>query len=189
MSAEHGTKTLIKETALRLFAQKGVAETSVRDLARAAGIAEGTLYRHYAAKEDMVRDLFREHYAAFAGRIDALQQGQANLADKLKVVVADACRLFDENPDLYRFLLLSQHEVLPHLPRGGAGDPMAVLRRMIAAGIKSGEVKVADPALGAAMVMGLVLQPALAIIHGSLKGPLSPHAGAIAAACERVLSS
>ena len=93
MVEEHGTKTLIKETALRLFAQKGVAETSVRDLARAAGIAEGTLYRHYAAKEDMVRDLFREHYAAFAGRIDALQQGQGRLPDKLRVVVAVPKRL------------------------------------------------------------------------------------------------
>ena len=186
--AEHSTKTRIKDAALRLFVERGVAETSVRDLAEAAGIAEGTLYRHYAAKDDMVRDLFQEHYAAFAARIDSLQKGQAGIRNKLRVVVADACRLFDEDPTLYRFLLLVQHQALPRLPKGG-GDAMAILRRMIADGIKSGEVKLDNAELGAALVMGLMLQPALAVIHGSLKGPLSKQAGAIAAACERVLKS
>jgi len=184
--AEHTTRRRIKDAALRLFVDKGVAETSVRDLAAAAGIAEGTLYRHYAAKDDMVRDLFQEHFAAFAERIESLQQGQTGIRNKLRVVVADACRLFDENPTLYRFLLLVQHQALPRVKRGAA-DPMAVLRRMIADAIKRGEAKLDSAELGAALVMGLMLQPALAMIHGSLKGPLSRQAGDIAAACERVL--
>ena len=62
----------IKDVALRLMVEKGVAETTIRDLAREAGVAEGTLYRHYASKEDMVRDLFREHYAEFARRLERL---------------------------------------------------------------------------------------------------------------------
>ena len=184
---EHATKSLIKETALRLFVEKGVAETSVRDLAVAAGIAEGTLYRHYAAKEDMVRDLFKEHFAAFADRLDRLQKGQRGIKAKLRVMVADACALFDENPTLCRFLLMVQHQVLPRLPKGSA-HPMLVMRKVVAEGIEAGEVKLESAQLGAALVMGLILQPALAVVHGSLKGPLGPHADAIAGACERVLT-
>ena len=48
------TRTKIQQQALRLFVEKGVTETSVRDLAQAAGIAEGALYRHYASKADLV---------------------------------------------------------------------------------------------------------------------------------------
>ena len=188
MTEEHLTKTRIKQAALRLFVTQGVSETSVRDLAKAAGIAEGTLYRHYPAKEDMVRDLFREHFTQFAERLDRLQGGQRGLKAKLRVIVADACRLFDENPTLYRFLLLVQHEALPRLPKGGS-HPMTVLKKIITDAAAAGEAKVENPGLAAALVMGLMLQPALAVIHGSLKGPLSPFAGDIAAACERVLNS
>jgi AcrR family transcriptional regulator len=188
MKLEHATKTRIKDVALRLFVEQGVAETSVRDLAQAAGIAEGTLYRHYPAKEDMVRDLFREHYAAFAERLDRLQSGQHSTQARLRVIVADACRMFDEDPTLYRFLLLVQHEALPRLPKSGA-NPMTVLKKLVADGIAAGEVTANNPHLAAALIMGLILQPAIAVSHGSLKGPLSPMAGEISAACERVLTS
>ncbi len=188
MAEEHLTKTRIKQAALKLFVAQGVAETSVRDLAQAAGIAEGTLYRHYPAKEDMVRDLFREHFTAFAERLERLAGGQKTLKARLRVIVADACRMFDEDPTLYRFLLLAQHEALPRLSKS-VPHPMTVLKKMVREAAASGEADVTDPDLAAALVMGLLLQPALAVVHGSLKGPLSPHAGDIVAACERVLKS
>ena len=39
------TKERIKAAALRLFVDKGVAETSIRDIALAVGFSDGALYR------------------------------------------------------------------------------------------------------------------------------------------------
>jgi len=186
MGAEHQTKTKIKEAALRLFVEQGVSETTVRDLANAIGMAEGTLYRHYATKEELTRELSQEHYAAFADRIRNTAGTQESLRGKLRAIAKDACRLFDTEPTLYRFLLLIQHETLPRLPKGSA-NPLAAVRSVIAEGIKQGEAKITDPQLGAAMVLGLLIQPALALVHGSLSGPLSRYADDIASACERVI--
>jgi AcrR family transcriptional regulator len=49
--AETETRTRILKSALRLFARKGYDGTTTRDLAEAAGVAEGTLFRHFTNKK------------------------------------------------------------------------------------------------------------------------------------------
>ncbi|QTR05940.1 helix-turn-helix transcriptional regulator, partial [Saccharothrix algeriensis] len=41
------TRRRIEIAAVRLFARQGFAATSVRDIAREAGISTGLMYRHY----------------------------------------------------------------------------------------------------------------------------------------------
>lgn len=48
---ESETRTKILQAAQRLFARQGYDGTSTRDLAQAAGVAEGTLFRHFANKK------------------------------------------------------------------------------------------------------------------------------------------
>jgi len=48
---EADTETKILKAALRLFAQQGYSGTTTRQLAEAAGVAEGTLFRHFESKK------------------------------------------------------------------------------------------------------------------------------------------
>ena len=45
----------IVDAAIELFSRKGYAATSVNDILIAVGIAKGTFYHHFAAKEDVLR--------------------------------------------------------------------------------------------------------------------------------------
>lgn len=187
MRDKQATKARIEAAALRLFVEKGVAETSVRDLALAAGIAEGTLYRHYASKDDLVAGLFAGNYQEFAARLEALMRPRAGFRAKLEAVVAEFCRFHDQNPTLFRFLLLVQHQALPRVP-DGASDPVSVLHALIEEGIREGAISPVDAALGSSMVLGLMVQPATAIVYGRLSSPLARFAPEIAGACWRVLN-
>ncbi|MXQ54215.1 TetR/AcrR family transcriptional regulator [Shimazuella alba] len=51
------TKNKIHSSAIKLFAKKGFAATSVQDIAFSAGISIGLLYRHYNTKEELFNDL------------------------------------------------------------------------------------------------------------------------------------
>ena len=46
--------TVVLEAAAGLFAQRGYAATSMRDIAQAAAMLPGSLYYHFAAKEDLL---------------------------------------------------------------------------------------------------------------------------------------
>ena len=43
--------------AARIFAQKGIASATVRDIAQEAGILSGSLYYHFTSKEEMVKEI------------------------------------------------------------------------------------------------------------------------------------
>ncbi|MBD2042979.1 TetR/AcrR family transcriptional regulator [Microcoleus sp. FACHB-672] len=49
--SEAQTRTRILQSAQRLFANKGYEGTTTRDLAADAGVAEGTLFRHFSNKK------------------------------------------------------------------------------------------------------------------------------------------
>src|SRR5918997_4153046 len=52
----------------RLFAERGVAATSMKEIADAAGVGKGTLYRHFAHKGELCHAVLREDVAAFKER-------------------------------------------------------------------------------------------------------------------------
>ncbi|GJM36956.1 MAG: putative transcriptional regulator TetR family protein [Acidimicrobiales bacterium] len=47
--------------AAQLFAEKGVASTTVRDIGSAAGILSGSLYYHFDSKESIVKEILRDY--------------------------------------------------------------------------------------------------------------------------------
>lgn len=54
------TRAVILDAALRLFAEQGFAATSIRDIAAAAGLREGSLYYHFDSKAELLEALFDE---------------------------------------------------------------------------------------------------------------------------------
>ena len=69
-AAEHRQRIL--DSAQRLFAEHGVDAVSMHQIALAAGIGQGTLYRRYRHKGELCMDLMREHHEQFAEEVAAL---------------------------------------------------------------------------------------------------------------------
>jgi AcrR family transcriptional regulator len=183
-----GTKTRerIEAAALRLFVEKGVAETSIRDIAQSAGVAEGALYRHHAGKDDLVWSLFHTNYVAFAAMLDALQRPEPDLRRKIKAMVGGFCRLFDSDPILFSFLLLAQHGQLAKLTAEMA-SPIAVVGDVIARAIEQREIAPGDPDVLTAMVVGIVLQTATFKVYGRIAPSMTELALMLSAACWSIL--
>ncbi len=181
------TREKIARKAMELFVAQGVAETTIRDIAEAADIAEGALYRHYRGKDDLILALFQQHYAAFAERLDALQARGLNTRDKLRAMIDECARVFDTDPVRFQFLLLVQHHSMRRLA-DSQSTPVEVVRRVLMEGMARGDIAETDPDLAAALVLGLIVQPATFKTYGRLPGPMTSLAPALTEACWRVLA-
>ena len=180
------TKGLIARTALELFVAKGITETTVRDIAQAAGLAEGTLYRHFESKEELAWELFHTSYTAFALELDRLQREYDHLQDKLTAMIRQFCAFFDRDPVLFTYLLLVQHsqlkKVTPEMETA-----VTVVQKVIAEGMARREMPESDVEVAAAMVLGPVLQVAVFKAYGRITQDLTELADSLAAAAWRVL--
>jgi AcrR family transcriptional regulator len=171
-SKSEETRARIARAALTLFVERGVAETRTRDIAEAAGVAEGSIYRYFESKESLAHLLFESAYVHYAEALTTITTIQRPFAETWGAVVAYLCRAFDDDAESFRFLLISHHQHVGDIPASLA-SPIEVLRDLMAQAYGRKEIAVADPDFAAALGLGAVLQTATFVLYGQVTGPLS----------------
>jgi AcrR family transcriptional regulator len=174
------TRQRIKHEAMALFVARGVDAVSVRDIAAAVGMKAPNLYAHFRSRDDLVRELFTEGYAAYGAMLTQAAADAPDFATQLDRMIRLACRLHDEDTVRFRFLLLTQHGSLSAVDPAGEDNPMDFLQRTVQAAIDSGELRACNAALLTGMIVGLVVQTATFLFYGRLRGPMQGFADAIA---------
>ncbi|WP_395656383.1 TetR/AcrR family transcriptional regulator [Nocardioides sp.] len=85
--------------AARLFAEKGFKNTTVRDIADAAGILSGSLYHHFDSKESMVDEILRTFQEELFGQYDQILAGDLDPLAKLEQAVLVSFDAIDQHHD------------------------------------------------------------------------------------------
>ncbi|NLB97656.1 MAG: TetR/AcrR family transcriptional regulator [Armatimonadetes bacterium] len=116
----------ILDAALELFAEKGYAATTTRELARRAGITEPVIYLHFESKEAVLRGVFQRHSFLPYLREFAALEGQAPLRDQLLELGTRWRRFIRERHHLVTLVIREIHRV-PEMGRA--------LRETLAAGL------------------------------------------------------
>ena len=76
----------------RLFAKKGFRNTTVRDIADAAGILSGSLYHHFDSKESMVDEILSTFQEELFGQYDEILASDDDARTKLERAVLVSVR-------------------------------------------------------------------------------------------------
>src|SRR5262245_29139250 len=80
------TRLMIQTEALRLFSEKGYAETTVEDIADAAVISPRTFFRYFPSKEDVV---IWDEYDPLARELLEARPDDEPLAESLRAVIRE----------------------------------------------------------------------------------------------------
>ena len=81
-----------------LFAEKGFRNTTVRDIADAAGILSGSLYHHFDSKESMVDELLVPFQEELFGKYDEILASGDDARTKLERAVRVSFEAIDQHP-------------------------------------------------------------------------------------------
>lgn len=98
MSASTDTEHRILDGALTAIARFGSQKLSMVDLSRESGLSRGTLYRYFAAKEDVLAQLGRHLVESFTSGLDAAVATRPDLEDRV-VVVTETVLGFVSRPE------------------------------------------------------------------------------------------
>lgn len=88
-SKSASTKQQLLDAAAAVFSEYGYARATTKEIAKAAGVAEGTIYRHFADKQELFTAVFTQRNAAsFEGLVNLPQMaGKATVRDNLHRLV------------------------------------------------------------------------------------------------------
>lgn len=186
----HGqdTKARIERAALELFVEQGVAETSIREIAGAAGVSLGAMYNHFQSKEELAWSLFSVGFSELATELRHRAREHPTIDAKLSAMVRYVFESFDKDWIMISFLFLARHQHLRQVTHR-IGNPYIVFRTVIAEAIRSGELPKQDPELAAALVTGAVIQVIDVKILGRITGDLSRLSERVAGSCLRLLKA
>lgn len=187
MGKAEDTKARLERAALTLFVARGVAETTTKEIAMAASVAEGTIYRYFPSKEQLALDLFLRHHQGLAEALAEAQRPAKGLRAKIEAIVRCYCEWADRDWTLFAYHLLNQHSFLIQVPDGMA-NPVTVVREVIGQAMKAGEIPKRNVDLAAASAIGVVMQAATYKVYGRFTGDLSDHVRFFADAAWAVLA-
>lgn len=179
----------LKQAALELFVERSVHGTGIREIAKHAGCSEAALYRHWANKEALVTALFQEHMTDVRELLENAIAKETTLEGKVRGACRAAYKLYDEHPQVFRFVLLVQHELAKSIPPD-MRMPQDVVADLVRDAATKGDLP--KPAKGedlllAAAVIGIFLETAVYVLYQRVPGPLSRYVETVTQSCLRVL--
>ena len=162
----------VDAAAMRVIGQKGFAEATTQEIARAAGVSEGLIFRYYKTKHEMGLELFRKHHHEILTRLQEIGATQTDPLERVRYVGKEFYRWFDENRDVAQFLIRTHHDFLEKVTESQGFTLMtnAALKDVL------GEMLflLFPSDILSAMLVGALLQVCVECMHGHIQGPIAP---------------
>jgi AcrR family transcriptional regulator len=97
--------------AIEAFSEKGFAATSTSEIAKKAGVAEGTIFRHYKTKKELLLSIVAPMMAKLIAPFvikdfdKVLKQDFEHVEDFLRAIIENRAKFLINNMQLFRILI------------------------------------------------------------------------------------
>jgi AcrR family transcriptional regulator len=157
------TRERLLDEALTLFSQRGYAATGIRDILKAAGVTQPTLYHHFADKAALLQTLIARHYGESHQRLAEIIVEEATVVGKLQAFVTSSFQHCCVDPRVPR--LMFQTYFGPTVPEiDGVLDKLTEKRFRLVVyimedGMRTGELSASNAEFLALSFCSMVDQP------------------------------
>ena len=165
-------KRQILRAAMTLFSERGLAGTSIRDIARESGYTNPALYKHFAGKDELALYLFENCHRRLWTKCNAAILAAESFDDKLDAYIGQVLELVDEHPEAMAFLSDSARVLWPQSGPAVRRHTMIGLARSLMNQAPQPRGKSAvSPDIVAASLQGTLAEFARMLQVGVIPGP------------------
>lgn len=142
----------IMSAALDLFSHKGLAATSIVNIASKAGVSSGLLYHYFRSKEDLFSELVSFAVSSSGSAVEKIVRSELGAAAKIgriSAMMLDA--LYKDDTTAQYFVLMTKTTLEGNLTEKvtenakDSAKPVILLAEIIAQGQRTHEVKEGSP--------------------------------------------
>lgn len=148
----------ILDAAVRVFAKKGFYATRVSEVAKAAGVADGTIYLYFRSKDEILVSLVEDRVERLLAFLQTELPASSSASEKLRRVVELQLGLLEGERDLAEVITVILRQSTKLMKKYAAPKFMAYLdaiARVVADGQASGELRPdISPHLAARAIFG-----------------------------------
>jgi AcrR family transcriptional regulator len=166
-------KREILRAAMKLFSDRGLAATSIRDIAKESGYTNPALYKHFASKEELALHLFETCHRRMWAYLNQAVVSATGFDAKLERYVGQWLELVDEYPEVVAFLSDTARVLWPKAsPTVRRQTLIGLARSVVTAAKPSREARPAvSPDVVAASLQGTLGEVFRMLQVGVLDGP------------------
>jgi AcrR family transcriptional regulator len=149
VQATEGPAARILEVARRRFESFGYRRTNIAEIARDAGVAAGTIYRHFENKEDLLRRVVEESHAGWLEDARRVLRGEGTAIERINRF-AQASVEFNRRYKLLDAVLQRDRDIifaplLDELYDKLLEENVAMMAEVIRRGVEEGSLRAVDP--------------------------------------------
>jgi AcrR family transcriptional regulator len=175
-------RPVIVRAATSLFAKRGVDATSMREIADAAGVREAAIYRYFASKEELSREIFVSWYGWYSRQLREIVRGPGGTKEKVYGAARLELSAAVEHTEAFTYFCENEARFLRSLP---ASVPRVrdVVIELVKQGQARSEVKAGDVGVLADMLSGALCTVALSLVWRRRRGAMDDQLDLIAETC------
>ena len=175
-------RPVIVRAATSLFAKRGVDATSMREIADAAGVREAAIYRYFASKEELSREIFVSWYGWYSRQLREIVHAPGGTKEKVYGAARLELSAALEHTEAFTYFCENEARFLRSLP---ASVPRVrdVVIELVKQGQAQSEVKAGDVGVLADMLSGALCTVALSLVWRRRRGSVDDPLNLIAETC------
>ncbi|HEY9222068.1 MAG TPA: TetR/AcrR family transcriptional regulator [Lutibacter sp.] len=142
MSLEN-TRNIILNVANNLFSKFGFHKTSMDEIAKIARKAKGSLYYHFASKEDLYKEVVSNEIVKFKSEMSLiLDKENIRASEKIKLILVKRMEVINEAANYHDTLkadFFEHYDFIDDLRNEHDNWEKSILKNLIIQGVESGE--------------------------------------------------
>ncbi|MBM7623567.1 TetR/AcrR family transcriptional regulator [Sporohalobacter salinus] len=145
--------------AIKQFSQKGSTNTTMQQIANAAGVGKGTLYRYFDNKEDLVFSLIKYGINKMTSKVRNALENIQDPVKKLETIIEIQLEFYNQHRGFCKFLTREiwgyQSKFEKHIKEIRTSNTV-IIEEIISQGIEEGKLQEIDAELGSVSLNGMI---------------------------------